>query len=218
MVVGLAAGDWTDGAVSLRRTVYDVEQTIRAFSGLTLEPHVVRRLSEVLRTGVADELKLANLQPQIAARRHQLNGSGKIGVAAFGRFKAGKISPESSDRARGAAHWRGAAHGRHYATALGPAERAEVRFLNGTAQTIPLDDIGLYVAENENPDNAKQVPSVEVELPALKPLAPLEFVDTPGLGSAFNHNTEAALKWLPNVGAALVAVSCDATRRKLRSC
>jgi putative phosphoesterase len=42
---------WTDGVVSLRRTAYDVEQTIRAFSSLTLEPHVARRLSEVLRTG-----------------------------------------------------------------------------------------------------------------------------------------------------------------------
>jgi hypothetical protein len=42
---------WTDGVVSLHRTAYDVEQTIRAFAGLTLEPQVVRSLSEVLRTG-----------------------------------------------------------------------------------------------------------------------------------------------------------------------
>jgi len=41
-------------------------------------------------------------------------------------------------------------------------------------------------------------------------LAPLQFVDTPGLGSAFTHNTETAMKWLPNVGAAVVAVSSDA--------
>jgi hypothetical protein len=68
----------------------------------------------------------------------------------------------------------------------------------------------LYVGENENPDNHKQVGSVEVELPALKPLAPLQFVDTPGLGSALEHNNQAALEWLPNVGTALVAVSSDA--------
>ena len=42
---------WADGVVSLRRTAYDVEQTISAFSNLTLEPRVVRSLSEVLRTG-----------------------------------------------------------------------------------------------------------------------------------------------------------------------
>ena len=46
-----AYGVWIDGMVSLRRTAYDVEQTIRAFSGLKLEPRVVSSLSEVLRTG-----------------------------------------------------------------------------------------------------------------------------------------------------------------------
>jgi hypothetical protein len=85
-----------------------------------------------------------------------------------------------------------------------------VQFLNGTRKIIPLPDIGLYVGENENPNNQKQVAAVEVELPELKPLAPLQFVDTPGLGSALAHNTEVALNWLPNVGAALVAVSSDA--------
>jgi hypothetical protein len=34
-------------------------------------------------------------------------------------------------------------------------------------------------------------------------------VDTPGLESALVHNTEEALRWLPNVGHALVAVSVD---------
>ena len=83
-------------------------------------------------------------------------------------------------------------------------------FLNNTTRTIPLEQIGLYVGENENPDNQKQVLSVEVELPSMKHLVPLAFVDTPGLGSAYVHNTEAAFKWLPNTGAALVAVSSDA--------
>jgi GTP-binding protein EngB required for normal cell division len=161
--------------------------------------------------GLADELKLANLQPQIAACRHQLKGSAKIGVAVFGRFKAGKSSFLNHLTGRAVLPI-GVVPLTAVITRLrfGPAERAEVRFLNGATKTIPLEDIGLYVAENENPDNTKQVASVEVELPALKPLAPLQFVDTPGLGSAFTHNTEAALKWLPNVGTALVAVSSDA--------
>jgi putative phosphoesterase len=42
---------WTDGQVELRRTEYDVEQTIRAYEGLGLEPHTVDMLAEVLRTG-----------------------------------------------------------------------------------------------------------------------------------------------------------------------
>jgi hypothetical protein len=85
-----------------------------------------------------------------------------------------------------------------------------VRFLNGNKKEIPLSDIRLYVGEDKNPNNEKQVASVDIELPALQPLDPLQFVDTPGLGSAFSHNTAATRDWLPNVGAALVAISSDA--------
>ena len=93
---------------------------------------------------------------------------------------------------------------------FGPVERAGVRFQNGDVRAIPLAEIPLYVAERENPDNHKHVAAVEVELPDLRELAPLAFVDTPGLGSALVHNTQATLQWLPNVGAALVAISADA--------
>ena len=42
--------------------------------------------------GLANELKLANLQPQIVACRNQLQAGDGIDVAVFGRFKAGKSS------------------------------------------------------------------------------------------------------------------------------
>ncbi|MGA3284074.1 MAG: dynamin family protein [Verrucomicrobiota bacterium] len=160
---------------------------------------------------LADELKLASLRPQIAACRKQLGDSDKIDVAVFGRFKAGKSSFLNHLTGRSVLPI-GVVPLTAVITQLRyrPNEKAEVRFLNGGTKTIPLEEIGLYVGENENPDNEKQVASVEVELPALKPFAPLQFVDTPGLGSAFVHNTEAALNWLPNVGMALVAVSSDA--------
>ena len=160
---------------------------------------------------LADEMKLANLQPQIAACRKQFNGSHGIDVVVFGRFKAGKSSFLNHLTGRNVLPI-GVVPLTAVITRLryGSAEHAEVRFLNGKVKAIPLEEIGLYVSENENPNNKKQVASVEVKLPALKPLEALEFVDTPGLGSAFVHNTEAALNWLPNVGAALVAISSDA--------
>jgi len=132
-------------------------------------------------------------------------------VAVFGRFKAGKSSFLNHLAGRAALPI-GVLPLTAIITRLrhGPVERAAVRFLDGTTKSIPLDDLGLYVGENENPHNTRQVAGVEVELPALQSFAPLEFVDTPGLGSAFTHNTEATLHWLPNVGAALVAVSADA--------
>jgi GTP-binding protein EngB required for normal cell division len=162
-------------------------------------------------SGLAGELKLANLQPQIAACRRQFNGSHGIDVAVFGRFKAGKSSFLNSLTGRpvlpiGVVPLTAVVTRLRY----GPVEKAEVRFLNGTTEAVPLEEIGLYVGEDANPNNEKQVASVEVELPALKVLEPLQFVDTPGLGSAFTHNTQVTLQWLPNVGAALVAVSCDA--------
>jgi GTP-binding protein EngB required for normal cell division len=160
---------------------------------------------------LADELKLASLRPQIAACRKQLGDSDKIDVAVFGRFKAGKSSFLNHLTGRDVLPI-GVVPLTAVITRLryGPVERAEVLFLNGTKLEIRLDEIGLYVGENENPDNRKKVAAVEVELPELKPFSPLQFVDTPGLGSAFVHNTEAALNWLPNVGTALVAVSSDA--------
>jgi GTP-binding protein EngB required for normal cell division/dihydroneopterin aldolase len=160
---------------------------------------------------LADELKLAILRPQIAAGRELLQRRDGIDVAVFGRFTAGKSSFLNSLTGRAVLPISVVpltaviTRLRH-----GETDRAEVRFLNGTAKNIPLEEIGFYVGENENPNNQKQVAAVEVELPELKPLAPLQFVDTPGLGSAFVHNTEVALQWLPNVGAALVALSCDA--------
>ncbi len=160
---------------------------------------------------LADELKLASLRPQIAACRKQLGDSDKIDVAVFGRFKAGKSSFLNSLTGRDVLPI-GVVPLTAVITRLrfGPVERATVKLLDGTAKEIPIEEIHCFVSENENPDNQKQVTSVEVALPALQPFAPLQFVDTPGLGSAFVHNTEAALNWLPNVGTALVAVSSDA--------
>ncbi|HXR04365.1 MAG TPA: dynamin family protein [Verrucomicrobiae bacterium] len=163
-------------------------------------------------TALADELMLANLQPQIAACRNQLrSGDDGIDVAVFGRFKAGKSSFLNHLTGRDVLPI-GVVPLTAVITRLrfGASERSKVSFLDRTTREIPLDEIHLYVGENENPDNRKKVAAVEVELPELKPFAPLQFVDTPGLGSAFAHNTEAALNWLPNVGAALVAVSSDA--------
>jgi len=162
-------------------------------------------------TDLVDRFHLLNLRPQIIACQEQRAAPDRIDVAVFGRFKAGKSSFLNHLAGRAALPI-GVLPLTAIITRLrhGPVERAAVRFLDGTTKSIPLDDLGLYVGENENPHNTRQVAGVEVELPALQSFAPLEFVDTPGLGSAFTHNTEATLHWLPNAGAALVAVSADA--------
>ena len=91
----------------------------------------------------------------------------------------------------------------------GPREQAAVRFLDGHVEWVSVDRVGEFTSEGQNPGNAKQVAMVRVELPSMEQYRGIRFVDTPGLESVLEHNTEAAMEWLPNVGLALVAVGVD---------
>jgi GTP-binding protein EngB required for normal cell division len=91
----------------------------------------------------------------------------------------------------------------------GPHERAEILFADGRKEEAPVARIGEFISESQNPENAKQVARVRIELPSMDRYRGIRFVDTPGLESVFEHNTDASLDWLPNVGLALVAVGVD---------
>ncbi|MGA4579250.1 dynamin family protein [Limisphaera sp. VF-2] len=173
---------------------------------MTSPNHILEQLARI-----ANECRLTSLQPQIRACRQLLAQPGTIEVVVLGRFKAGKSSFLNHLVGRAILPV-GVVPLTAVVTRLraGPADRASVQFLDGTRREIPLAEISGYVGEQENPGNRKQVAAVEVELPELLPFAPLQFVDTPGLGSALRHNTEAALNFLPHIGAALVAIPADA--------
>ncbi len=134
----------------------------------------------------------------------------EISVAVLGRFKAGKSSFLNHFFGRGILP-----AGVVPVTAVitevgyGAREEARVHHRDGRDLPIPLDAIGAYISEKENPGNSRQVERITVELPELRRFRGLRFVDTPGLESVFAHNTRTALDWLPNVGLALVAVSVD---------
>jgi GTP-binding protein EngB required for normal cell division len=91
----------------------------------------------------------------------------------------------------------------------GETDWAEVRFRDGTRARIPVGELTQYVSEMENPDNAKGVVAVSARIPELSPFRNIRLFDTPGLESAFAHNTEASLGWAPNVDIALVAIAVD---------
>ena len=134
-----------------------------------------------------------------------------LNIAIFGRFKAGKSSFLNHLLGEpllptGVIPVTSVITGIEF----GPEERAEVRFLDGHATPISLRQIVDYVSEAANPGNAKQVASVHLEVPAMDRYRGICFVDTPGLDSVFEHNTEASTEWLPNTGLALVAVGVDA--------
>jgi len=134
----------------------------------------------------------------------------EISVAVLGRFKAGKSSFLNDFFGRAILPV-GVVPVTAVVTEVryGPRERARVLHSNGEAGEIPVDRVGDYVSEKENPENVKEVDLITIELPELARFRGLKFVDTPGLESALAHNTQASVDWLPNVGLALVAVSVD---------
>ena len=161
----------------------------------------VRALCEVYQIGALEEF-LESCQS--FAQEKILN------IAVLGRFKAGKSSFLN--------HLLGQALlpvGVIPVTTVvteiqyGPEARAQVRFLDGRTESTDIRRIGDFISEIENPENQKQVASVRVELPSMERYRGIRFVDTPGLESVLEHNTDASLEWLPNVGLALVAVGVD---------
>jgi GTPase Era involved in 16S rRNA processing len=66
-----------------------------------------------------------------------------------------------------------------------------------------------YVTEKQNPANRKGIEMVVIELPLPFLRRGLEFVDTPGIGSAIKANTETTYSFLPNCDAVLFVTSVD---------
>jgi GTP-binding protein EngB required for normal cell division len=150
------------------------------------------------------------ITPHLEACRELLAETDTIDVGVFGRFKAGKSSFLNclADRLI-------LPVGVTPVTAVitriryGPSETASVEYLDGRVTRVAPDSIAEYVAESENPSNRKKVASVTIDLPELHALKGLQFVDTPGLDSVFQHNTDEAMAWLPKVGLALVTIAVD---------
>ncbi len=91
----------------------------------------------------------------------------------------------------------------------GPEERAFASHFDGNITEIPLGRLEEFTSEAGNPGNEKNVSVVDIELPMLEGYAGLRLVDTPGLGSVFRYHMETSENWLPEVGAALLAISAD---------
>ena len=167
--------------------------------------HAVERVEAIRR-----KFGVESLAPQLAACREMLTGGGVVDVAVLGQFKAGKSSflnaligasvvpvdvlPSTAVVTR---------------IGYGERERVTVHGLAGEPFEIPRTRLAEFVTERGNPANEKRVAVVDVELPALAPYEGVRFVDTPGLGSVFAHNTRVSKEWMPRVGAALVAVSVN---------
>lgn len=92
---------------------------------------------------------------------------------------------------------------------FGACEEVVVRFLDGTARRVDLKDLHLFVTEKENPRNRRGVYEVSVAIPSTFLSQGLVLVDTPGVGSTYEHNTDTALGFLPRADAGLFVVAAD---------
>lgn len=77
-------------------------------------------------------------------------------------------------------------------------------------EEVPIDALADFVTERGNPDNRKQVLSVEVEVPVPFLRRGLRFIDTPGIGSAHERNTATTLAFMPEADAAILVTGADA--------
>ncbi|MEW6274417.1 MAG: dynamin family protein [Bacillota bacterium] len=91
---------------------------------------------------------------------------------------------------------------------------AQVVFLNGEKQVIKLEAITGFVTEKENPANRKQVREVQVGYASSFLQRGVILVDTPGVGSVYEHNTGAAYAYLPRSDAGIFLLSVDAPLSK----
>ena len=91
----------------------------------------------------------------------------------------------------------------------GEKETIEVHFTNGQRKTISRSELSDYVTERGNPENEKMVKHVEVSYPSDYLKDGVYIIDTPGVGSTFENNTEMTYNYLPRVDAALFLLAVD---------
>jgi GTPase Era involved in 16S rRNA processing len=91
----------------------------------------------------------------------------------------------------------------------GEEEGVEVLFNDGKRITISRKQLAEYVTEKGNPSNHKNVKHVEVSYPSGYLKDGVFIIDTPGVGSTFEDNTEMTYNYLPRVDAALFLLAVD---------
>ncbi|MFH1368853.1 MAG: dynamin family protein [Elusimicrobiota bacterium] len=157
---------------------------------------------------ICEDFHIDSMKAQIAALSETLEQSGLINIALVGSFKAGKSSFLNSLIGRDVMP----------VSVLpltsvityvqyGTENKATAKLLNGQIQNVSLHELADYITEERNPNNVKQVDGMDVELTSLEEYKGIRFVDTPGFGSAYIHNTLTSAGWLPRAGAAFLTVS-----------
>ena len=90
----------------------------------------------------------------------------------------------------------------------GSPDRVIVEFRDGHQTECSLEELATYVTESANPENERNVASVQVVLDQLLLPAGV-LVDTPGIGSVFTHNTHEAHHAMTTMDLAVFVLTAD---------
>lgn len=157
---------------------------------------------------VAQHFSYENIRREIEELRNNNDDFQGVDIVVVGQFKAGKSSLINSLLQRSFLPV-----GVLPVTAIitriryGSVEKAMVTTLSGKIFEITIKELPYYITEKENPKNKKEVWIVDIFTPAMSQFANIRFIDTPGLGSAFQHNTEVTQNWYSRIGSAIVVMN-----------
>jgi GTP-binding protein EngB required for normal cell division len=184
----------------------EMQADVQAATASTVDPPLARVLA---RLAEAAELlgveEVAHQALETAGRLQAL----RLEVAVVGEFKRGKSSLINALMGREVLPV-GVLPLTAVPTIL---ERGEeglvVEFADGRQEQRRLDQLARFVTEEANPGNHLDVAQVTARLhtPLLDP--GVRLVDTPGVGSVYEHNTHSTHAYLPRLDAAVLVISAD---------
>ncbi len=93
--------------------------------------------------------------------------------------------------------------------AFAPEPQVEVEFTDGRREGVPVEHLSQYVTETGNPRNVKAVKRTCLLLPSALLQAGVTVVDTPGVGSVLEHNTEVTYDFLAESDAVVIVLAAD---------
>ncbi len=95
------------------------------------------------------------------------------------------------------------------AVTYGEEIRARIEYLDGREEDVSVLDLTRWVTERDNPANHLGIRHAVLSYPSEDLRDGVFLVDTPGVGSIYRHNTEAARQFLPESDAAIFLTSAD---------
>ena len=159
--------------------------------------------------------ELCRLQEEETAKLADRLENKKITIAVIGQFKRGKTTLINTILGRpilpvGIVPITAAITRIEYAQPEGTAgDIATVYFRNGLCEEVPAADLHMYISEQENHDNERDVAEVELLTDAEFLKDGLTLVDTPGVGSVHENNSKSAVDFAKESDGVVFMLSVD---------